>query len=260
MVGTLRDQGDTVASVNRFWLVVPFILSLACNADSPALAGKLTDAVKARDIAQVRTLLAAGENVHEKVQRDYPINVAAAFGPAEMVAVLLEAGADIEQSGRDGLHPLHNAVLSGRKDIMALLIKRGVDVNSEEKRGRTALYSFACTAGSDIEIATMLLAAGADPKILDDEHLETALNCAVETGNIQLTKLLIAARLDVNHRNADGWTALHYAAHHLRYELAGLLIAAGADVNLPSKLGKTPLAVTPDDAAMKRLLIEAGAK
>ena len=35
--------------------------------------------------------------------------------------VLLEAGADIEQPGRDGLHPLHNAVTLGHTDIVALL-------------------------------------------------------------------------------------------------------------------------------------------
>ena len=41
---------------------------------------------------------------------------------------------------------------------------------------------------------------------------------------------------------ADGWSALHFAAHHSRYEFVKLLIAAGADVNLPqSPLGKTPL-------------------
>ena len=34
-----------------------------------------------------------------------------------MVAVLLEAGADIEQPGRDGLRPLHNAVFSGRRKL-----------------------------------------------------------------------------------------------------------------------------------------------
>ena len=70
------------------------------------------------------------------------INVAAAFGPAEMVAVLLEAGADIEQSGRDGLHPLHNAVFSGRRDIVALLIQKGAAVDAKDRMGRTPLVQF----------------------------------------------------------------------------------------------------------------------
>src|SRR5262245_39039936 len=122
-----------MASVNRLWQFVPIISSLAFISVAPSLAGKLTDAVEARDVDQVRSLLAAGEGVNEKVQREYPINVAAAFGPAEMVVVLLEAGADIEQPGRDGLHPLHNAVLSGRRDIVALLLHKGAAVDAKEK-------------------------------------------------------------------------------------------------------------------------------
>ena len=91
---------------------------------APAFAGKLIDAVKARDVALVRSLLAAGEDVKKKVRGDYPLNVASLFGPVETVVALLDAGADIEQPGRDGLHPLHNGVLSGRKDIVALLIQK----------------------------------------------------------------------------------------------------------------------------------------
>jgi ankyrin repeat protein len=48
----------------------------------------------------------------------------------------------------------------------------------------------------------------------------------------KLVELLIAAHVDVNHRNIDGWSALHFAARHSRYEIVKVLLAAGADVNL----------------------------
>jgi ankyrin repeat protein len=211
---------------------------------------------------RVRSLLAAGANVTEKVQRDYPINVAATFGPAEMVAVLLDAGADIEQPGRDGLHPLHNAVFSGNKDIVALLIQKGVMVDAKGKLGRTPLVTFAATGGTDIEIARMLLAAGADPNIESAKEAESpsALQHAAETGNLELAEMLIAAHADVNHRNAVGWTPLHAAVITGRPEIVRLLIANGADVNLEeNNLGKTPLYYARNDA-IKQLLIEAGAK
>ena len=234
-------------------------LGLALGLNFPALAGKLTDAVKVRDVALVRSLLVAGGDVQEKVQGDYLLNVAAIFGPIEMVAVLLDTGADIDRPGRDGLHPLHNAVAMGHKDIVALLIQKGANVNSKDRLGRTPLYSFASTGGSDIVIARILLAAGANAKSEEDEYHVTALDNAVETGNLELAELLIGAHADVNHRNIDGWSALHFATHHLRYEFVKVLIAAGADVNLPNKLGKMPLALAPNDA-MKQLLIDAGAK
>ncbi len=237
-----------------------FIAVCLSAMSSPAsTASELTDALKARDIVQVRSLIAAGVDVNEKVQGDFPLNIAALFGPAEFVKVLIAAGADVERSNRDGMRPLHSAVVVAQTEIVALLLQRGAAVNAKDKRGRTPLYSFACTTGKGIDIARMLLAAGADPKLEDNEYRETGLNCAVESGNLELAELLISTGIDVNHRNADGWSALHYAARHLRHDIARVLIAAGADVNLSNKRGKTPILEAPTDAAMRQLLTEAGA-
>lgn len=117
-------------------------------------ASELTDALKSKDVAQIRSLIAAGADVNEKVRGDYPLNIAAVYGPAEMVTILLEAGADIEKPGRDGLRPIHNAVAMGHKDILALLIRKGAMVNSKDRLGRTPLVSFAANNGSDIEIGS----------------------------------------------------------------------------------------------------------
>ena len=248
-----------MVSAKRVLLLALLMLGFAAIISAPSSASDLTEALKLKDVAKVRSLLAAGADANEEVRRDYPLNIAAAYGPAEMVTLLLEAGAKLEQPGRDGQHPLHNAVNLGHTDIVALLIGKGAPVNAKDKRGRTPLYNFACTAGSDIEIARMLLAAGADPKIIDAEYLETPLNCAVDARNFELVELLIEARVDVNHRNVDGWTSLHVASSRSRHKFAKLLITAGADVNLKNKAGYTPLFYAQDEA-MKQLLIEAGAK
>ena len=104
----------------------------------PSSASDLTEALKLSDVAKVRSLLAAGADANEEVRRDYPLNIAAAYGPAEMVTLLLEAGAKLEQPGRDG-QSLHNAVNLGHTDIVALLIGKGAPVNAKEKRNHAAL-------------------------------------------------------------------------------------------------------------------------
>jgi len=246
----------------RVLFLVLLMLCFATKTSVPSTASDLTDALKLRDVAKVRSLLAAGADANEKVRGDYPLNIAATIGPAEMVTILLEAGAGLEQPGRDGLHPLHNAVIFGGKDIVALLIQKGAKVDAKEKRGRTALLSFAATGGSDIEIARMLLAAGADPGIVgakDDDNY-AALDYAAVTGNLELAELLIAAHVDVNHRDLLGFSALHNAVHTDHLEIVRLLISHGADVNTVNKLGRTPLSDAANNAAMKQVLIEAGAK
>lgn len=248
--------------VKRVLLLVLLMVCFATITSIPSSASDLTEALKLRDVARVQSLLAAGADANEKLRGDYPLNIAATIGPAEMVTTLLEAGANLEQPGRDGLYPLHNAVIFGGKEIVALLIQKGAKVDAKEKWGRTPLNSFAATGGSDIEIPKILLAAGADPNIESAKIDESAsaLQDAAYTGNLALAELLIAAHADVNHRNAYGRGALHLAVQNDRLEIAQLLIAHGADVNMTNNLGNTPIYYTRNNAAMKQLLIAAGAK
>jgi ankyrin repeat protein len=66
----------------------------------------------------------------------------------------------------------------------------------------------------------------------------TPLHWAVSRGNLEMVKLLLGAKADVNARANDGWTPLHEAEDE---DVAELLLARGAGVNAASSLGKTPL-------------------
>jgi ankyrin repeat protein len=74
-------------------------------------------------------------------------------------------------------------------------------------------------------------------------------------------RALLKQKVDVNAREGDGATALHWAAHWDDLETAGLLIAAGANVNAADENGGTPLWVACTDAgpAMVDRLLKAGA-
>jgi hypothetical protein len=70
---------------------------------------------------------------------------------------------------------------------------------------------------------------------------------AVMRGNIEAVKQHLAAGTDVNAKNRDKWTPLHYTASSGCKEIAELLIAEGADVNAK----KTLLDHTPLDRAIR---------
>ena len=55
-----------------------------------------------------------------------------------MVALLLDNGADINASDKDGITPVHHAVFSEEVKVVALLLDRGADVNIRDAAGGTA--------------------------------------------------------------------------------------------------------------------------
>ena len=74
-------------------------------------------------------------------------------------------------------------------------------------------------------------------------------------------RALVASGADVNVAQADGATALHWAAHWDDVEMAALLLRAGARVDAANDFGVTPLLLASGNGrpAMIALLLEAGA-
>jgi ankyrin repeat protein len=90
---------------------------------------------------------------------------------------------------------------------------------------------------------------------------EGAVIAAVRAQDAGAVQAALAEGTDVNARQADGATALHWASFRDNGKIAGLLIAAGADVNAANDLGATPLWLAADNgsAAMVKRLLGAGA-
>ena len=84
---------------------------------------------------------------------------------------------------------------------------------------------------------------------------------AAMRGEKAAVRTLLAQHADVNAPQADGATALHWAAYRRDKELADMLIRAGANVKAANREGATPLwlASVNGDAAIIAALITAGA-
>ena len=99
-------------------------------------------------------------------------------------------------------------------------------------------------------VAANLHAAG--PALLAD---------ATEKLDRPAVRALLKQSADVNAPQADGMTALHWAAYHDDQEIAGQLLRAGANVKAVNRYGVTALslACTNGSAVMINLLLKAGA-
>ncbi len=93
------------------------------------------------------------------------------------------------------------------------------------------------------------------------QSLDLRLISAVKLQDTAVVARLLDASVDVNAAQADGATALHWAAYLDDVETARLLLEAGADAGVANTHGVVPLALacTNANAAMVDLLLAAGA-
>ena len=253
----------------------------------------------------VDKLLAAGANPNLVASTgESPLMVAARAGRADVVRALLSHGANVNaKENVRGQTALMWAVSQRHPDVVRALVEHGVDVHARslshpelfytgevagagrnpaewvmaniDTGGSTALM-FAARQG-DLESATLLLAAGANPNDATPDGM-SALVLASYSGHGDLAKFLLTKDANPNAAGV-GYAALHTAVLRGDLELVKTLLKYGAnpnaritkgtpitregvDIVLPTPLvGATPffLAAKFLEIDMMRALADAGA-
>jgi hypothetical protein len=86
-------------------------------------------AIRANDAARIEALLAEGEdaNATDPEFRQPPLTLAALLGRTEIARLLIDAGADVNQTDGGGYTALHSAAFLGQLPVAELLLARGAD-------------------------------------------------------------------------------------------------------------------------------------
>jgi len=165
----------------------------------------ILEAVKSRDVAQVRSALGTPRAVNERsALGESPLHLAARLGPGEIVTLLLEAGARPDQPQVRKQTPLHYAAAVGNAESVSLLLAAGADGAASDTFGQTALHSLAnggvtASPASRLATAQALVAAGAEVNAPDNSG-RTPLWYASNRGHVEVVRLLLSLGGDPHQR------------------------------------------------------------
>jgi len=208
------------------------------------------------------------------------LSLAAIYDHVEIVAFLIQKGADVNVRGGDGGTALHTAAFLGQYEVAELLVQKGADVNARNNNGDTVVSVTMADWGTTLFIARLLqiqvdrekVEAGRAKiaKLLRQQGEQTDFSgpvgndiwAAVGSGDIEVVKQQLAKGVDVDAQDGmRGITPLSWATLLGQAQMAELLIQRGANVNSKNRDGATPLHVAAflgqDEVA--KLLVQKGA-
>jgi len=206
-------------------------------------------------------------NVVDDQGRNPLHSVAYSVEDLEILKYFVDRDVNVNQEDESGRTPFMNAANRNSLDVVSFLAGYVNDVNLADNKGRTALAM--AVNRNDISIIEYLIEKGADVKAVDKEgnnlgyYLldtfnaqktevftnklnllkehglditetqgkgKTLFHLAIERNNLELLKHLQKFDIDINAKNDDGLTALHFAAMKAKSEdMLKYLISRGAD-------------------------------
>ncbi len=239
---------------------------------------QLFEAVAAKDTAAVEKFLNAGANPNTINADGLPVLLRAirgawVSGNTDIVKMLLEFGADVNEHNGSDFACLPQAAYSGQLEVVQILLDAGADVNATKSFiARSGAKFFQAPAllhavdGNYIEVVELLLAYGADVNQTEIAYKGHALFSAAFYNYPEMVTLLLDNGADPSMRTKweTGNTALHGAAFNGSVEAAQALLDGGADVDVQTDTGLTPLMYAISEGIHRRTeivttLLEGGA-
>ena len=229
-------------------------------------------------VSKMQEIMANGADINCRDEKNYTSLHRTV--DAEMAAVLIEFGADVNAKQTIGITPLHYSahlrLRNGKIDMLKdaeiesalkkveVLLENNADINAETEHGVTPLQfilgDYSEKASAYLPMIDLL--AKNDANINDVGYDgDTFLHKAVMFSHKDIVKMLVEHKANVNAVNKEGWTPLHLAIgrstkegnswlhRHVgqsiddetNTEIINLLITNGADFDIKDSYGKTVL-------------------
>lgn len=192
--------------------------------------------------------LAKGVNINSryKLCKRTALMQASFLSYIKFVQMLLFHGADPNKEDKNGTTALMIASINGNLEVLKTLIQYGAKLDMRNMQGETALML--ATKRGYSYIVNKLLEEGADPNIKNKEG-QTVLMIACSCREVNIVEwLLNSEKVDLNHQDNQGNTALMCVASHPNVnvfcesiQIIRMLMKKGANPNIKNNENETAL-------------------
>jgi len=140
-VSPITSQIEWRCSSDSIDLKVLELLKPTCSFTASTNEGKLINAIANNQIVSIQHLLETGANPDGVVHGNTPLMLASKIGDVDVVKVLLEHGASVDNNSLNSERrtPLMVAINSDNADVVAYLLANGASITRRDYKGLNAL-------------------------------------------------------------------------------------------------------------------------
>lgn len=202
---------------------------------------------KEKQAETIQYFLAKGVDVNQanKDGNTVFMNAASSNSDLEIIKILAAKVSNVNATNGKGQTALMLATQNNSPEVVAFLIEKGADVKATDKDGNNLSHylaqSFNAKKPADFEAKLKALQAKGFDVAAPQKNGNTLYHLAINKDDSNLLKRASEFKIDVNHKNAEGMTALHKAAmtskndENLRY-----LLSVGAKTTEKTAMDETP--------------------
>ncbi|KAH7463946.1 hypothetical protein PRIC1_006356 [Phytophthora ramorum] len=163
----------------------------------------------------------------------------------QFVQLVAQYGDELARDGRDpqGHTIAHWAAQKATGEFLHYLhsIEAPIDAPSKDDRVQLHPIHWACAAGNLSALRTLVLKLGVDINTCDAKKHRSPLLVAAQNGHPLLVLFCVRNGADVALVDADGDTAVHWAAYKGATEIVAVFQYLQVSSDAPDKFGQTPL-------------------
>lgn len=190
-------------------------------------------AIENKDHLSISLLLPT--NVQEKnIWGDSVLMKICAMGLHQHIEHAIKCGANVYEKDNDGWTVLRHAIFSRCITTVKTILRYKPDLNARDI-DYDAPIQIVISYANNLEILKLLVKAGADINVVDDENQSLLFYCGNNTSSEILEYLIYDLKLDINYQNIDGDTPLICAAINEHNKLVDMLLTYGADKSIQNK-------------------------